>query len=97
MPQGRTVWAALLVTGIFASAFAFLVQAWAQQRTSATQTALIFALEPVWAGIFGFALAGDRLGAIGWAGCAVILAGIAVSERAAARTLARLVRVRRAD
>jgi drug/metabolite transporter (DMT)-like permease len=49
----------------------------------------------VWAGIFGFALAGDRLGAIGWAGCAVILAGIAISEPAAARTLARLVRVRR--
>ena len=96
-PHGRTVWAALLVTGIFASAFAFLVQAWAQRRTSATQTALIFALEPVWAGIFGYALAGDRLGAIGWAGCAVILAGIAVSEPAAARTLARLVRVRRAD
>ncbi len=97
IPRGATVWAALLVTGIFASAIAFLVQAWAQQRTSATQTALVFSLEPVWAGIFGFALAGDRLGAIGWAGCAVILAGIAVSEPAAARTLARLVRVRRAD
>ena len=96
VPHGATVWAALLVTGIFASAVAYLVQAWAQQRTSATQTALIFALEPVWAGIFGFALAGDRLGAAGWAGCAVILAGIAVAEPAAARTLARLVRVRRA-
>jgi drug/metabolite transporter (DMT)-like permease len=95
MPHGATVWAALLVTGIFASALAFLVQAWAQQRTSATQTALVFSLEPVWAGLFGFALAGDRLGAIGWVGCAVILAGIAVSEPAAARTLARLVRVRR--
>ena len=95
-PHGWTVWGALLVTGVFASAFAFLVQAWAQQRTSAAQTALIFSLEPVWAGIFGFALAGDRLGAIGWVGCAVILAGIVVSEPAAARTLARLVRVRRA-
>src|SRR3954452_241075 len=95
VPHGATVWAALLVTGIFASALAFLVQAWAQQRTSETQTALFFWLEPVWAGILGFALAGDRLGAIGWAGCAVILAGIAVSEPAAARTLARLVRVRR--
>jgi len=96
VPHGWTVWSALIVTGVFASAFAFLVQAWAQQRTSATQTALIFSLEPVWAGIFGFALAGDRLGAIGWVGCAVILAGIVVSEPAAARTLARLVRVRRA-
>jgi drug/metabolite transporter (DMT)-like permease len=89
------VWGALLVTGIFASAFGYLVQAWAQQRTSATRTALVFALEPVFAGIFGFALAGDRLGVVGWTGCAVILCGIAVAEPAAAGTLARLVRVRR--
>jgi drug/metabolite transporter (DMT)-like permease len=96
VPRGWTVWSALIVTGVFASAVAFLVQAWAQQRTSATQTAMIFALEPVFAGIFGFALAGDRLGAVGWAGCAVILGGIAAAEPAAARTLSRLVRVRRA-
>jgi len=95
VPHGATVWGALLVTGIFASAFGYLVQAWAQQRTSAARTALVFALEPVFAGIFGYALAGDRLGAVGWAGCAVILCGIAVSEPAAAGTLARLVRVRR--
>ena len=63
VPHGWTVWGALLVTGIFASALAFLVQTWAQQRTSATRTALVFTLEPVWAAIFGFALAGDRLGA----------------------------------
>ena len=50
VPHGWTVWGALLVTGVFASAVAFLVQAWAQQRTSATQTALVFSLEPVWAG-----------------------------------------------
>jgi drug/metabolite transporter (DMT)-like permease len=94
-PPPATVWGALLVTGIFASAFGYLVQAWAQQRTSATRTALVFALEPVFAGIFGFALAGDRLGVVGWTGCAVILCGIAVAEPAAAGTLARLVRVRR--
>ncbi len=92
MPHGWTVWSALLVTGVFASALGFLVQTWAQRRTSATRTALVFALEPVWAGIFGFALAGDRLGALGWAGCAVIMAGIVVSEPAAAQDLARLVR-----
>jgi drug/metabolite transporter (DMT)-like permease len=95
VPRGATVWGALLVTGVFASALAYLAQAWAQQRTSATRTALVFALEPVWAGLFGFALAGDRLGALGWTGCFVILAGIAVAEPAAAATLARLVRVRR--
>jgi drug/metabolite transporter (DMT)-like permease len=92
VPRGATVWGALLVTGVFASALAYAVQAWAQQRTSATRTALIFALEPVFTGIFGYALAGDRLGALGWAGCAVILSGILVAEPAAAGTLGRLVR-----
>ena len=51
VPHGWTVWSALLVTGIFASALAFLVQTWAQRRTSATRTALAFAMEPVFAGI----------------------------------------------
>jgi len=91
VPHGWTVWGALLVTGIFASALGFLVQTWAQRRTSATRTALAFAMEPVWAGFFGFWLAGDRLGAIGWGGCAVIMAGIVVAEPEAGRTLRRLV------
>ena len=38
VPRGWTVWGALLVTGIFASALGFLVQTWAQRRTSATRT-----------------------------------------------------------
>jgi drug/metabolite transporter (DMT)-like permease len=92
VPHGWTVWGALLVTGIFASALGFLVQTWAQRRTSATRTALVFTLEPVWAAIFGYTLAGDRLGALGWGGCAVIMAGIVLAEPAAAQTLVRLIR-----
>jgi drug/metabolite transporter (DMT)-like permease len=91
LPRGWTVWGALLVTGIFASALGFLVQTWAQRRTSANKTALAFAMEPVFAGIFGFWLAGDRLGVVGWGGCAVIMAGILVAEPEAGRTLRRLV------
>ena len=92
VPHGWTVWGALIVTGVFASALAFLAQTWAQQRATATQTALAFSLEPVWAAFFGFTLAGDRLGPLGWFGCAVIMAGIVVAEPAAAGALARLVR-----
>jgi drug/metabolite transporter (DMT)-like permease len=92
VPHGWTVWGALLVTGVFASALAFLAQTWAQRRATATQTALAFSLEPVWAAFFGFTLAGDRLGPVGWLGCAVIMAGIVVAEPAAAGALARLVR-----
>jgi len=85
VPHGWTVWGALLVTGIFASALAFVIQTWAQKRTSATRTALAFSAEPVFAAFFGYLLAGDRLGAIGWSGCVLILAGIVISEPAAAR------------
>jgi len=92
VPRGWTVWGALLVTGVFASALAFLAQTWAQRRTSATRTALVFTLEPVWAALFGYTLAGDRLGALGWGGCAVIMAGILLAEPAAAGVLVRLVR-----
>jgi drug/metabolite transporter (DMT)-like permease len=95
VPRGWTVWGALLVTGIFASALGFLVQTWAQRRTSATRTALVFAMEPVFAALFGYTLAGDRLGAVGWGGCAAIMAGIVLAEPAAAGTLeAAVARVR---
>ena len=92
VPHGWTVWGALIVTGVFASALAFLAQTWAQRRASATQTALAFSLEPVWTAFFGFTLAGDRLGPVGWLGCAAIMAGIVVAEPAAAGAAARLVR-----
>jgi drug/metabolite transporter (DMT)-like permease len=92
VPRGWTVWGALLVTGIFASALGFLAQTWAQRRTSATRTALAFSLEPVWTAFFGFTLAGDRLGAVRWLGCGVIMAGIVLAEPSAADALVRLVR-----
>jgi drug/metabolite transporter (DMT)-like permease len=92
IPRGTTVWAALLVTGLFAVAFALLVQVWAQRRVSATRIAIVFSLETVFAGLFGYLLAGDRLGALGLAGCAVIFTGIVIAEPAAAAALRRLVR-----
>jgi drug/metabolite transporter (DMT)-like permease len=91
VPHGRTVWAALLVTGIFASALAYLIQVWAQRRISAARIALVFALETVWAGIFGYWLADDRLGWLGWSGCALILGAIVVAEPTAARFLRSLL------
>ena len=90
VPHGWTVWGALLVTGIFASALAYLIQVWAQQRMSAARIALVFALETVFAGLFGYWLSGDRLGLLGWGGCAAILAGIVLAEPAAASALRRL-------
>jgi drug/metabolite transporter (DMT)-like permease len=87
VPRGWTVWGALLVTGLFASALAYLVQVWAQRRLSAPRIAIVFSLETVWAGFFGYVLSGDRLGWLGFAGCAAILAAILLAEPAAARAL----------
>jgi drug/metabolite transporter (DMT)-like permease len=91
LPRGWTVWGALLVTGIFASALAVLIQVWAQRRMSAARIALVFSLETVFAGIFGYWLSGDRLGWLGWGGCAAILGGIVLAEPAAARALRALL------
>jgi drug/metabolite transporter (DMT)-like permease len=88
-PRGWTVWGALVVTGLFASALGYVVQTWAQSRTTATKAALVITMEPVFAGLFGYLLAGDRLSGIAWLGCAVILGGILVAEPALVGWLAR--------
>ncbi len=72
----QMVWGAAAFTGVAATALAFLIQTGAQRFTTASHTALILTAEPVFAGLFGVAFAGERLTARGWAGCAVILAGV---------------------
>jgi drug/metabolite transporter (DMT)-like permease len=60
----------------------FLLWAWAQARMSATHAAIIFSLEPVFAVAFAVGLrgTGEGLGARGYLGAALVLAGIVVSE-----------------
>ena len=45
-----------------------------------THTALIFAAEPVFAGLFSFLLIGEVLGPQQLIGCGLILAGMVVAE-----------------
>jgi drug/metabolite transporter (DMT)-like permease len=71
---------AILVTGLLATALAFTVQAWAQQYTTATRTALIYMLEPVFAWLTSFLLVGEGLSARAAAGAALILGGVLVVE-----------------
>ena len=72
--------ATLLVTGLLATAVAFTTQAWAQQYTSSTRAALIFALEPVVAWLTSWALTGETLPNRGKVGAGIILAGILLVE-----------------
>ena len=90
VPHGATVWGALLVTGVFAGALGYLIATWVQGGTTAARAALVFTLEAPFAALAGVLLANEVLGWVGWAGCAVMMAGILVAEPAAAATLRRL-------
>jgi drug/metabolite transporter (DMT)-like permease len=80
VPRGATVWSALVVTSLVASALGFLVQSYAQQHASPARTALILAAEPAFAGLFGYLLQDDRLSAIAWTGALMILAAIVLVD-----------------
>jgi len=73
---GPSVWFALVITGVFASALAMFIQTWAQQRLSASRTAVILATEPAWALFFSVLLTGQRLGPVQAAGAFLMLAAI---------------------
>ena len=77
--NGRVLFAAAF-TGLLATAAAFGIQTVAQRFTTATHTALIFAAEPVFAGLFSFLLIGEVLGPRQLLGCALILAGMIAAE-----------------
>jgi drug/metabolite transporter (DMT)-like permease len=72
--------AAVLVTGLLATALAFTTQAWAQQYTSSTRAALIYTLEPPVAWLTSYALTGEKMGNRGKVGAGMILAGILAVE-----------------
>jgi drug/metabolite transporter (DMT)-like permease len=72
-------WLAALYTGIVVNGLAFGLQVWAQRRVSASRTALVLMLEPVFAALLGY-VDGERLGAAGALGAGLILTGILVSE-----------------
>jgi drug/metabolite transporter (DMT)-like permease len=72
-------WFAAAYTGVGASAIAFGFMVWAQRRVGPERAALVLMLEPVFAAVAGY-LVGDRLGASGVVGAALILLGIGIAE-----------------
>jgi drug/metabolite transporter (DMT)-like permease len=74
------VWVALAITGVLASALAFTVQAVVQRKLSAVRAGIIYALEPLFAAICGYWLAGDRLKPLQVIGAATLLAAVVVAE-----------------
>lgn len=77
--QGTFLWSVLYL-GSVGAVGTFLAQTWAQRHMSATHAAIIFAVEPVVAALLAAQFLGERLGARGLAGGALVVAGILVSE-----------------
>jgi drug/metabolite transporter (DMT)-like permease len=74
------VWPALLVTGVVATALAFFVQTYVQQRLSAVETAMIILTEPIFAAVFGYVLHRDRLSGLQVAGGTLMVAAVFAAE-----------------
>ena len=60
-PPDSGVWKAILFTAVFATAFAFIVQTWAQSFMPATTVAVILTLESVFAAAFGLIFLSEAL------------------------------------
>ena len=62
----------ILFAGVVSGSVAFTLQAVAQRYTTAPQAAIFMSSEALFAALFGALLLGERIGAAGLAGCAMI-------------------------
>lgn len=80
LPHTPDVWTAVLFLSVFCTGLAFIVQVLAQQYTSASHVGVIFSLEPVFAGVVAFFLAGEILSPRAYVGAALLVSGLFVME-----------------
>ncbi len=75
-----THWEVLVYLGLFGTVFTFLMQTAMQRFTTTARTALIFAMEPVFAALFAYLVAGESLTPAGWIGGIMIVLGMISAE-----------------
>lgn len=80
LPQSSVVWGSVIFLAVFCTGVAFVVQAVAQQYTSASHVGVIFTLEPVFSGIVAFFLAGEILLPRAYVGAVILLSSLFVME-----------------
>lgn len=76
-----SVYWAIVVTGIFATALAFYLQNRYQRYSSPTKIALIFAAEPVFGALFSYLILGETIGVFGFLGGLAIFAGMFIAQK----------------
>lgn len=75
-----TLLLAIVYLGVLATAVGIGVQSKVQHRIPPTPLALLFALQPLFAAMFGWSLLGDHLGAMQLAGGGMIVLGVIVTS-----------------
>lgn len=68
-------WLAILYTGMLSTTFCLWAEVVAMRDVSATETAIIYGLEPVWGAAFAWVIHGERWGITGLVGAIFIIAG----------------------
>jgi drug/metabolite transporter (DMT)-like permease len=78
-------WIGVLYLGLACSVFAFLIQTWAIQQTSAARASLLMGTEPIWAILIGLTIGQETLELPGIIGAALIITGTYLGLRAETR------------
>lgn len=73
-------WITIVVSSIFATAIAFLVQTWAQRYVDPTRVSLIFALEAVFGTLFGWWWGNETMSPTAFMGACLMILGMMVAE-----------------
>ena len=73
-------WLTILITAVFATAFAFTVQTAAQRIVNPTRTGIVFAMEAVFGALFGFLIGGELMTHASFVGACLMVAGMFISE-----------------
>ncbi len=76
LPPNASVWVAVGITAVLATAAAFLIQTWAQALITPTRAAVVMTMEPVFAGLFGVFVAHEVLGVRGLIGALFVLSAM---------------------
>jgi drug/metabolite transporter (DMT)-like permease len=76
----RQNWGAIVYLGIMTTAVTTWTQAIAQRHVTATETAIVYSLEPVFATVFSYWWLGESLGVRGLLGGAMVLVAMVLSQ-----------------
>ena len=74
------LFSAIIITGVFATFASFLIMIQAQKILNPSETAIIFATEPVAAAIFAMIFASEILGLWGWIGGSLVCIAVICGE-----------------